>query len=498
MKHLRENIERLSPEERAALARRVQSRRKTAPESSAIPRRRPGDPCPLSFSQHRLWFLDQLEQGNSAYNVYRAVRIVGSLDRDALRRAFQEIVRRHDVLRAIFPAVDGLPVQVVEPHRTVTLPVLDLAHLPVTARDVMVRRLADAETSRRFNLANDFLVRIKLIRLEDREHVLLLTLHHIVADGWSVGVLFSELATLYEAFATDRPSPLPELPIQYADFALWQRRRLQGDVLQRGVAYWKERFATLSPRLVLPGHRPAAARKTFHGARSFFRFPGPLVEELGTLGRREGATLFMTLLAVFKVLLHRYTGAVDLAVGSPVAGRDWPEVEGLIGCFSNTLVLRTSLAGQPTFREVLRRMRDTALGAFAHREVPFEKLVEELRPPRVPNQTPLFQVNFRVLTTPPPSPRLAGLELTYLEVDNRRAKFDLALELHARPDGLGGYVEYLTDLYDPTTVARLCADLEGLLRKVTDRPDAPLGELVNEANGPSTIKRQAEGLPGVP
>jgi hypothetical protein len=482
MSDLRECIERLSPEERASLARRVLGRRGAAPGPAAIPRRRQGDPCPLSFSQLRLWFLNLLEQGNPAYNVYRAVRITGPLDREALRRGLEEVVRRHEILRTAFPAVDGQPVAVLKPPRELSLPVTDLGDFPPARRAAAVRRLGVGEAGRGFDLAGDFLLRTRLLRLGEREHVLLLTTHHIVADGWSVGVLFSELGALYEAFCAGRALPLPEPPIQYTDFALWQQRRLQGEVLSRELDYWKGRFATLPPRLDLPTDRPRAARKSFRGARHFFLFPGEALDGLTALGRRESSTPFMTLLAGFVALLHRRTGQEDVAVGTPVAGRDWPEVERLIGCFSNTLVLRIDLSGRPSFRQLLLRVRDTALGAFAHRELPFEKLVEALRPPRSANQTPLFQVNFRLLTTPQPPPRLSGLELTYLEADNQRAKFDLAIELCIRPEGVGGYVEYFTDLFHPSTIARLVSDYGELLDAAARAPDTPLALL--RARGP--------------
>jgi GNAT superfamily N-acetyltransferase len=500
----RERLERLTPRERAELARRVLGARRGA---TAIPRRGPDDPCPLSFAQQRLWFLDRLEQGNAAYNVYRAVRVSGPLDQGALRQALDEVVHRHEVLRTTFPSPGGLPVVRVGPPRPVPLPVEDLGGLPAAEQAAAVRRRAEAEAGCPFDLAGDFLLRTRLLRLGEQEHVLLLTTHHIVADGWSVGLLFSKLASLYEAFRAGRSSPLPELPIQYPDFARWQRRRLAGPALREQLAYWKGRFATLPPRLNLPTDRPREGRTSFRGARHFLLFPRAVLDGLAALGRGEGATLFMALLAGFKALLFRWTGQDDVAVGTPVAGRDWPVVEQLIGCFSNTLVLRTSLAEGPTFRELLRRVRETALGAFAHPEVPFEKLVEELRPRRVANETPLFQVNFRLLTAPQPPPRLSGLDLTFLEIDNHLAKFDLAFELCARPDGLGGYVEYFTDLFEPATARRLCGDFQNLLAEVVARPDAPLGaspRLVPAGTGPAArpggalaVKRKGVALGGV-
>jgi ribosomal protein S18 acetylase RimI-like enzyme len=450
--------------------------------------------CRLSFAQQRLWFLDQLHPGNSAYNVYRAVRILGPLDRDALRHSLDELVRRHEPLRTTVRLADGIPYQVVAPAAAVPLRVVDLADCPEGERAAVVLRRANEEAHRAFDLSADLLLRTTLPHLGAREHVLLLTTHHLAADGWSVGILFSELSALYEAFAAGAPSPLPELPVRYVDFAEWQRQSADGPALRPHLEYWRRQLAG-APALELPTDRPRPTRQSlenFRGARHYFLMPRPLLDAVTALARNEGVTPFMALLGAFQALLARYSGQDDVVVGSPIAGRNRPELEPLIGCFSNTLVLRTSLAGNPSFCELLGRVRETALGAFAHQDVPsFEKLVEELRPPRSANRTPLFGVNFRLLTAPLPPLKLSGLDLTFLEVDNRMAKFDLALELCARPEGLGGYLEYFADLFDPATARRMCGDYEELLGEIVARPDAPLSALTRRLG-------QAPGEPAAP
>lgn len=476
MSRLQSGIAKLSAEERAALARRLKEKHASPGAAPVIPRREPEGPLPLSFAQHRLWFLDRLDPGNSAYNVYRAVRIGGPLDVAALERSLSEIVRRHEVLRTTFPAADGVPQQVVGPPWPVRLTPVDLSRLPDSERPTSVDRLARLESRRAFDLAKDRLLRARLLRLGAEEHVLLLTTHHIAVDGWSVAILFSELGRLYAAFSGGAASPLAEPAVQFADFAVWQRRSLQGATLRGLVDYWRGQLRNV-PVLELPTDRPRPAAQSlenFRGARHFFTMPRQLYDDVTALARRHGATPFMALLAAFEVLLQAYSAQDDFSVGSPIAGRELPELEGLIGCFSNTLVHRANLSGGPNFGELLGRVRETALGAFAHQAMPFEKLVEELRPARTPNRMTLFQVNFRLLTAPLPPPTLADLELAFLEVDNRMAKFDLALELCARPDGLTGYVEYFTDLFDETTVDGMCRDFEHLLSGLVAEPHAPV------------------------
>jgi ribosomal protein S18 acetylase RimI-like enzyme len=494
-------LSKLTPQQRALLARRLAESRAPAPAASEIVRQAGEGPWPLAYSQQRLWFLDQLDPGNSAYNVYRAVRIQGPLDRGALAASLRELVRRHEPLRTVYREDNGQLVQIVSPVPAVDLAVLDLSGLPAAEREAEVLRLANEEAHCAFDLAQGPLLRAGLLRLGPEEHVLLLTTHHIAADGWSVGVLFNDLGALYGALAAGKPSPLPELPVRYVDYACWQREWLQGPVLARQLAYWKQQLAGAAPFLELPTDHPRPEVQqlvNFRGARHYLLFPRPLLDGLVELSRQKKVTLFMTLLAAAKVLLWRASGQEDIVVGSPIAGRNRPELEGLVGCFSNTLALRTNLSGNPTFAELLERVRETALGALGHADTPFEKLVEELRPVRVPNRMTLFQVNFRLLTAPLPLLKFSGLDLKFLDVDNHMAKFDLAFEFCARPEGLGGYVEYFTDLYEPSTIARMCDDLEGLLGAVTANPDTLLAALTGRTvprEGRATMKPEDTAAP---
>src|SRR4028118_1490901 len=342
---------------------------------------------PASFAQQRLWLLDRLFPGNTFYNVATSLRLTGALDIAALEQTFNEIVHRHEALRTTFRMLEGQLVQVIASTLTLPLTLVDLRHLPPTEQEAEIRRLAIQERSRSFNLSQDPLLRVMLLQLDSSEHVLLLNLHHIVSDGWSIGVLIRELGTLYTAYTNNQPSPLPELPIQYADFAHWQREWLQGvgatheSPLQVQLAYWKQQLDNI-PRLNLPTDRTRLGTPTYQGATQFLELPKSLGKKLEALSQHQGVTLFMTLLAAFQTLLYRYTQQTDIVVGSPIANRNRQEIEGLIGFFVNSLVLRTNLSGNPTFLELLGRVREVALGAYAHQDLPFEKLVEELHPER--------------------------------------------------------------------------------------------------------------------
>jgi hypothetical protein len=333
---------------------------------------------PASFAQQRLWFLEQLAPGLPVYNIPGAVRIRGVLDPAVLERSLNEIVRRHEVLRTTFTEMEGEPVQVIRPVLELTLPVEDLSGLPVAEREAEAQRRVAAEAARPFDITEGPLIRAKLLRLSSDEHVLVVTMHHVVSDGWSMGVFVRELAMLWEAYAHGRPSPLADLPIQYADFAVWQREHLQGEELDAQMGYWKERLAGAPALLELPTDRPRPTVQTFVGAKIVRTLPADLAERLKSLAREEDASLFMMLLAAFYVLLYRTTGQDDLVVGAPIANRNRPELEGLIGFFVNTLVLRTELSGNPTFREILRRVRETTLGAYAHEDLPFESVTSAI------------------------------------------------------------------------------------------------------------------------
>lgn len=432
---------------------------------------------PLSFAQQRLWFLDQMEPGNPLYNLPGAVRLKGSLNVAALEQSFNEIVRRHEALRTTFKTVDGQPVQAINPTLRLTLPILDWRQLSESEREAEVLRLADEERERPFDLANGPLLRITAVRLDEAVYVALLTMHHIVSDAWSTGIFVRELSTLYEAFSTGQPSPLPELPIQYADFAVWQRQWLQGEVLDTQLTYWKKQLSGNLPVLQLPTDHPRPRVQTFRGARRSFSLSTDLTEALKALSQKEEATLFMTLLAAFKTLLYRYTSQADILVGSPIANRNRTEVEGLIGFFVNTLVLRTDLSGNPTFRELLRRVRQVTWDAYDHQDLPFEKLVDELQPERDLSYSPLFQVKFMLENAPKVDLILSGLTLSSLHLENATAKLDLSLDMYQTASGLMGVFEYNTDLFEEATINQLVEHFRNVLSGIVNNPEQPLSEL---------------------
>jgi amino acid adenylation domain-containing protein len=441
-----------------------------------VPAERAGA-LPLSFAQERLWFIDRLEPGSAVYNIPVARRLAGALDERALERSLGEIVRRHEALRTVFREVDGSPVQVIAPFGGFALPVEELSALGEADREAAVRRRAGEEAARPFDLSAGPLFRAALLRLGAEDHVLLLSMHHIVGDGWSTGVLFRELSALYAAYREGGESPLPELPVQYADYAVWQREQLAGEVLDRQLAYWKERLAGAPELLELPADHPRPAVQAYRGASVPVELSPELLERLQGLGRSEGTTLYMTLLSAFQVLLSKYSGSEDIVVGSPIAGRTRAEVEELIGFFVNTLVLRTDLSGDPSFREVLRRAREVALGAYEHQEVPFDRLVAELQPERSLSHTPLFQVMFTLQTARAGLGTLPGLEVSGVEAEGVSAKFDLALELTPTSRGLRGGLAYPTDLFERGTVERMVGHLERVLEQVATDADVRLSRL---------------------
>ncbi|HKH47513.1 MAG TPA: amino acid adenylation domain-containing protein [Thermoanaerobaculia bacterium] len=430
---------------------------------------------PLSLAQQRLWLIDQLQPGTATYNLPMALRLRGTLAFPALAATLGEIVRRHEVLRTTLSAVDGEPRQVVAPPSPVSLPVLDLSGLPAPER-AMERLLVD-EARRPFDLAAGPLLRVQLLRLGAEDHVALLNMHHIVSDGWSFGVLIREIAALYPAFLAGGPSPLPELPIQYADFSAWQRRRLQGEALEAEVAYWRERLLGAPPVLELPADRPRSSPQSDRGALRIVRLAPDLSAEVAALARREGATLFMTLLAAFQTLLQRSSGQDDVSVGAPVAGRNRVETERLIGFFVNTLVLRTDLSGDPTFRELLARVRTLTLDAFRHQDLPFEKLVEEIRPERSLSHTPLFQAMLTLQNAPREELELPGLRLRPLAMEPGTAKLDLLLELAEDPSGIAGTLHYRTEMFEAATMERLVGHFQRLLEGAAGDPARRISEL---------------------
>ncbi|MBE9054229.1 non-ribosomal peptide synthetase, partial [Nostocales cyanobacterium LEGE 11386] len=432
---------------------------------------------PLSFAQQRLWFLDQLHSDSSIYNIPTAVNLSGSLNIAALKQSFNEIVQRHEALRTSFKTVDGQPIQVITPTLNLSIPIIDLSECSLLEQEKEIRRLAKQEVEQPFDLTQCPLLRVTLVQLHAQEYIVLLTMHHIVSDAWSMGILVEELAALYPAFCTGKPLPLAELPIQYADFAVWQRQWLQKDVLQTQLDYWKQQLGSTSPQLAWPKSSLRADVTSNQGAKQSFAFSQEISEAIHLLSREKGVTLFMTLLAAFQVLLHCFTGTQDIRVGSPIANRNRVEIEKLIGFFVNTLVLRIDLSGNPSFSELLVRSRRVTLEAYAHQDLPFEKLVEELQPQRNLNHNPLYQAWFVLQNTPMPKLELPDLTLTSFEVENNTVRHDLLLEIWQSPEGLKGTFEYKTDLFDQASIYRLIRYFEIIVRRVLSQPDTTLNEL---------------------
>ncbi|MGB7951165.1 MAG: amino acid adenylation domain-containing protein [Candidatus Binatia bacterium] len=475
------NLADLSPEQQALLMLRLRKNalKRAKPEASTPPTKPVlrDQKFPLSFAQQRLWFLDRYEPGKPFYNISQGLRLSGRLDIEALERSLNEIIRRHEVLRTTFSMEEDEPVQRIAQPVNRSLARIDLRDRAVSEREDEARRIASEEARRPFDLGRGPLFRATLVRLGEDDHVLVLTVHHIVADGWSMAVLNGELAVLYEAFRHSEPSPLSELPIQYADYAVWQREWLQGEVLDGQVSYWKKQLEGAPAVLDLPTDRPRPAVQSYRGARSSFELSKELTEQLKALSRKENATLFMTLLAAFQALLYRYTGQQDIVVGSPIANRSRVEIEGLIGFFVNTLVLRTDLSGNPSFRELLRRVRKTALEAYDHQDLPFEKLVEELNPERSLSHSPLFQVMFVLQNVPVGPGSNSDLVIHPERLENDTTKFDLSVSLVERSDGLKGWCEYSTDLFNEGTIVRLGEHFRMLLEGLTRNPDRLVGHL---------------------
>jgi amino acid adenylation domain-containing protein/FkbM family methyltransferase len=440
--------------------------------------RREGAALPVSFAQQRLWFIDQLEGGSAFYNSPAAVRLSGRLDVEALRRTLTEIVRRHESLRTRFVEQDGLPVQIIEEAGEVLLPVVELMHLEEEEREAEARRMAAEEAREAFDLSRGPLLRGRLLRLREEEHVALLTMHHIVSDGWSMGVLVREIAALYEAYSEGRPSPLEELGIQYADYAIWQREWLQGEVLERQMEYWRGQLGGELPVLELRTDRVRPAVQSYRGAHEPFALTESLSEQLKEMSRREGMTLYMTLLAGFQVFLSRYSGQKDILLGTDIANRHRIETEALLGFFVNQLVMRGDLSGNPTFRELLRQAREVCLGAYAHQDLPFEKLVEELQPERSTSHTPLFQVKLVLQNASEQTLTLPGLELSSLASGSGAARFDLTVMIGEGANGrLGGVWTYNTDLFDAETIRRMQVHFERLLEAAMATPNEKVSRL---------------------
>ena len=466
----------LSPAKRELLERRLHGALVMPADSRAIPRRE-AQQVPLSFAQERMWFLNQWQPGDPAYNRPVALRFVGVLDPTALARSLSEILQRHEVLCATFSSIEGRPVQTIAPPEPLSLPVVDLSSLPQPKRVPEARRLATREAQRPFDLVQGPLFRATLLHLDASDHVLVMVLHHIAFDAWSASVFLRELAAIYAAFSARQPSPLPELPIQYADFAAWQTDWLQGEMLETQLAYWTEQLRRPLPVLNLATDRPKPATPSNRGAFQTLVLQPTLVRRLHALSRQENVTLFMVLLAAFQVLLHRYTGARDIVVGSPIAGRTRPGTGALIGIFMNTLVLRTDLSGQPSFRQLLARAREVALGTYEHQDLPIERLVEALKPERNLGQTPLFQVPLNLENMPGEEPQIQGLQLEQFGFDGGIVPLDLSLEMVETAEGLSCLWKYRTDLFEGTTIARMASHFQVPLQSTVDDPDQPIWQL---------------------
>ncbi len=475
MSDIAKQITQLSVEKRQLLDRYLKSAGLNLTSAAIIPQPRDTNKFPLSFAQKRLWFLDQLEPNRPIYNLPDSHSFTGPLDLKALEHSLSEIVRRHEILRTTFQIVDGEPVQVIAAPQAMALDVIDLSASPEAERETEAQRLANEEAQQPFDLSRGPLFRVRLIRLGEAEHVLLLTMHHIISDGWSMGVMARELGVLYEAYKAGQSSPLPELPIQYADFAVWQREWLQGEMLEQQLAYWRQQLGGELPELELPVDRPRPARQSYRGAAENIELSDEVRRRLKGIGRESGATLFMTLLAAFNVLLWRYSQQAEILVGTPIANRNRAETENLIGFFVNTLVLRTKLRGAETFRELLEQVRETTLGAYEHQDVPFEKLVEELQPERSLSRHPLFEVLFTLQDGG--ELNLSGLELTWMDTESDIAKFDLSFFISETDTGLYAWFEYDIELFEASTIARMLKHFEMLVEGIAANPEARLYEL---------------------
>lgn len=477
MVDLLSQIANLTPAKRALLEMKLQGKERGSSSESAIGKRRSPDSTKLSSAQQRMWFLTQLEPDSPFYNIARALKMKGALNAAALEASLDLILSRHEALRTTFDIEDGEPKQIIRQPVARCLPLADLEELSESDQHKQLLCLMRESARRLFDLTNGPLLRAALVKTRDREHFLLLAMHHIISDGWSLGVFLNELSALYEAFSSGKPSPLAELPIQYADFAVWQQQWMLGEVMQEHLSYWKKQLDASHCALKLPAPLPRPAARTYRGQIFSYLMPEALSAQLKSLSSRQNVTAFMTLLAAFKIVLFRYTGQEDISVGSSIANRNRTEVENLIGFFVNTLVLRAKLNASMTFLELLDRVRAITLEAYAHQDVPFEKVVEVLQPERALGDHPLFQVMFEMQNAPMEPRQLPGLELSLVEIHNGSAKFDLSLEMRETAQGLIASVEYSTDLFDSASIDRLLKDYETLLRAIASDPHRCLSDL---------------------
>jgi amino acid adenylation domain-containing protein len=480
MSDLLKKLESFSPEKRELILQHLRTQQpnsSTDRQTSSIPVISRDRLIPLSFAQSRLWFLDRMDPDNAIYNMSSAMLLNGRLNMEAFERALSAIVMRHEVLRTTFDIVDGSPVQIISPTESVPLQVLDWRTVTESKQLVAIQQFAENESEQSFDLTNGPLLRVILIRLAEESQALLVTMHHIISDGWSVGIFSQELSSLYSAFSIGTACSLPELSIQYADFAHWQRQWLSGEVLETQLAYWQQQLAGSPPLLELPTDRSRPPVQTLRGGTEQIELDAALTQQLRILSQKSGVTLYMTLLAAFSILLSRYSGREDIVIGSPIANRNHAEIEQLIGFFINTLVLRTDLQHNPSFVELLQRVQQVTLDAYGHQDVPFEKLVETLQPERNQSYSPLFQVGFVLQNTPIESLEMLGLTLTPLEIESTTAKYDLTLSIEETARGLTCDWEYNSDLFDRTTIARMASNFQTLLTGIVANPQQQISEL---------------------
>jgi hypothetical protein len=442
-----------------------------------IGRRSSSSSPPLSFSQERLWFLAQLEQGSHAYNICRAYRLIGHLDLSRLSQSLNEVVRRHEILRTTFPVVAEGPIQAVAPKLTLSFPLVDLTNLPSMARDVELSRILSQEASYSFDLAAAPLLRLGVLRLDDENHVIFFTAHQVVCDGRSVSLFFEELTEIYQAFTRSRAARLPQLSIQYGDYAVWQRERIKGRFLKAQLSYWKDRLRGIIPVLQLPADRPGTEIQTFSGSRHAIDFPSGMRDALKALGQSHHTSLFVTLMAVFNALIYRYTAQEDIVVGFPCANRNLKNVENLIGSFVNTLLLRSNITPTASFVQLLLSVRDSCREALEHQDIPFEMLVQELQPERNMTRNPLFQVMFSFQNMSAAAVKLPVNDGRAIEVKTSTSKLELSLSLAEREDGLAGHFEYSTDMFDASTIERISGNFETLLGGIVADPHKRLTDL---------------------
>jgi amino acid adenylation domain-containing protein len=471
-----EMTSKLSPVKQALLEQRLKRATAAPVGVPVIPQRREHDSAPLSFAQRQMWVIDQITPGNPAYNLPNGYRLLGPLDVPALQRSFNEVIRRHEALRTTFAVQNGEPLQRIHPELKIAIAVTALGHLSLEDREARVQVLASEESVKSFDLSRLPLIRVSLFKLGDAEHVLIINVHHIVADGLSIGLLLDEVNALYRAFTGAGDPPLPTLAVQYADFAVWQRHTLANEAAHaKQIEFWRTQLGDTPPVLELPGDRPRPAVQSFEGSNVFFEIPAALAQQVKAVGAGEGCTFFMTLLAAFQVLLRRYSGAEDMVIGTPVAARTPSEVEPLIGNFLNMAALRCDLSGDPTFVELLRRSRATTLDAFSNSDLPFEAMMQHLTFERDPSRNPIFQVMLQVLSTTPPT--IGDLDVTSFHFDLKIAQFDVSLHLYEEVGGYRGRFEYCTDVFDAETVERLSTNFEQLLHAIARNPRQRISQI---------------------